>query len=53
MLSDGMKKEMNYLKEENRILKQNLLTFQDLINKAIEDSLKPLQKVLKNKEMVN
>lgn len=27
MLSAGLKKEMNYLKEENRILKQNLLTF--------------------------
>jgi len=42
MLSEGIKKEVNYLKEENRILKQNLLTFQDLLNKAIEESIKPL-----------
>ena len=27
MLSAGVKKELNFLKEENRILKQNLLTF--------------------------
>ena len=53
MLSSGIKKELNYLKEENRILKQNLLTFQDLINNAIEESLKPLQQVLKNKEMLS
>lgn len=53
MLSTGLKKELSYLKEENRILKQNLLTFQDLINKAIEDSLKPLQQVLRNKDMLN
>ena len=43
MLNSGHKKELNYLKEENRILKQNLLTFQDLINKSIEESLRPLQ----------
>ena len=48
MLSDGMKKEVKYLKEENRILKQNLLTFQDMLNKAMEESIKPLQKVLRN-----
>ena len=43
MLNGGFKKELNYLKEENRVLKQNLITFQDLITKAIEESIRPLQ----------
>ena len=34
-------------------MKQNLLTFQDLMNKAIEEALKPLQQVLRNKDMLS
>jgi hypothetical protein len=49
MISEGFKKEMNFLKEENRVLKQNLLTLQDMVKKIVEDSLYSLQSVLKDK----
>lgn len=53
LIQSGVKKEMHFLKEENRILKQNLLSFQDMINKAIEESLRPLQQCLRNKDMLD
>ena len=51
MITSGHRKEIQQLDEQNTMLKQVLLTFQESLQKTVENVLRPLQQVLSNKQM--
>lgn len=50
MIESGTQKQLQELREENKLFKQNILSIQGHLKETIDASLKPLQDILKSKE---